>query len=442
LLGYLKGGIHLSQEQQLRFSVEESVWFQKGQEVSELLSISLEPDIAIHEHEQYISIRGALQLTGEYKIDNEAEEHEQFNFANVRYVNEVHTREDGVSIVNHRFPVDITIPNNRIENLDEVYVSIESFDYEIPELKCLKLVADLSISGILNDQSQPAEAKAEDTRQEEAVFEALFRGPQSQTWDTHEESSPIQTSTTHPFSSFYQEEETTGEDVDKLSPVDIKLEEVREEEQEKEKEVELQSTSSPDVLEVVAIGSEEVEKNQEDDREEDWQVERQEGQQDDREEDWQVEGQEGQQDDREEDWQVKGQEGHQDEQEDLYNPFVVEVRKEEQETIEPQEVQYTFFSKTEDSDSSENQAEPVEVATREEEKPKDSHYLTSLFARDGEDDFSRLKMCIVQQGDTLELICERYELSVQQILRVNDLQANKDVYEGQILYIPSLSTSK
>ncbi|MCM3650642.1 stage VI sporulation protein D [Metabacillus litoralis] len=397
----------MSQKQHLRFSVEESVWFQKGQEVSELLSISLEPDIAIHEHEQYISIRGALQLTGEYKIDNEAEEHDQFNFANVRYVNEVQTREDGISIINHRFPVDITIPSNRIENLDEVYVSIESFDYEMPELKCLKLVADLSISGILNDQPQSTEAEDEEgERQEEAVFEALFRGPQSQTWDAHEGSSPIQTNTTHPFSSFYQEEETTGEDVDKLSPLNIKPEEVREE----EKEVELLSTTSQDDLEVAAIGSEIVEESQEDEQEEDWQDEEQEGQQ--------------------------------DEQEDLYNPFVVEVRKEEQETVEPKEVQYSFFSKSEDPASGENQAESVEVTTREEEEPKDSHYLTSLFAREGEDDFSRLKMCIVQQGDTLELICERYELSVQQILRVNDLQANQDVYEGQILYIPSLSTSK
>jgi stage VI sporulation protein D len=427
LLGYLKGGINLSQEQHLRFSVEESVWFQKGQEVSELLSISLEPDISINEHEQYISIRGALQLTGEYKIDNEAEEQDQFNFANVRYVNEVQTREDGISIINHRFPVDITIPSNRIENLDEVYVSIESFDYEMPELKCLKLVADLSISGILNDQPQSTEAETEDTREEKEVFEALFRGPQSQTWDAHEGSSPNQTNTPHPFSSFYQEEETTREDVDIL-PLNIKPEEVRKE----DKEVELLSTTSHDELEVVAIRSENVEENQEDEREEDWQDEEQEGQQDEQDEE-----QEGQQDGQDE-----GQEGQQDEQGDLYNPFVVEVRKEEQETVEPKEVQYSFFSKSEDPASREKQAESVEVTTREEEEPKDSHYLTSLFARDGEDDFSRLKMCIVQQGDTLELICERYELSVQQILRVNELQANQDVYEGQILYIPSLSTSK
>ena len=97
----------------LRFSVEESVWFQKGQEVSELISISLDPDIVIQEHDQYVSIRGALQLTGEYRIDENNAEEEERDYASVRLVNEVITREDGISELNHRFPVDISIPQDR-----------------------------------------------------------------------------------------------------------------------------------------------------------------------------------------------------------------------------------------------------------------------------------------------------------------------------------------
>jgi stage VI sporulation protein D len=399
LLGYLKGGIILSQEQ-LRFSVEESVWFQKGQEVSELLSISLDPDISIHEHDQYISIRGALQLTGEYKIDNEVNGQDQFEYANVRYVNEVNTREDGVSILNHRFPVDITIPSERIENLEEVYVSIESFDYEIPELKCLKLIADLSISGISNEQSQPVTAEVE--RQEEETFEALYRAPQNETIEAENEpSSQFQHSTAQPFSSFFQEADTADEDVDKLSTANTSVE-VEEEVRKEENAVEKSTTPSLE------------ETNHEDS------------------ESKQVE----------EDIQNQGDQDDQDQQEDLYDPFVVEVRKQEQETVEPQEVQYSFFSKSEGLASSENQDESEEESEREENDPKDTHYLTSLFARDEDEDFSRLKMCIVQQGDTLDLICERYDISVQQILRVNDVHADQDVYEGQILYIPAYSTSK
>jgi stage VI sporulation protein D len=396
----LKGGNILSQEQQqLRFSVEESVWFQKGQEVSELLSISLDPDISIHEHEQYISIRGALLLTGEYKIDTIADVQDQFEYANVRYVNEVTTREDGVSELNHRFPVDITIPNNRIENLEEVYVSIESFDYEIPEVKCLKLIADLAISGITNEQIQPV-APPEVETQEEEIFEALYRAPQQQSFDEEKEQTlQFQQSSTNPFSSYYQEQ--SEEDVDKLSTDASKIEQdIRTEENTVEEIIE------PAQEEKVEVTNESNEVNQEINKEEVVVNEKQ--------------------------------------QEELYEPFIVEVRKEEQVTEEPQpqEVQYSFFSKSEELESTKPQEAKDKEIVREDHNEKDAHYLTSLFARDGEEDFSRLKMCIVQQGETIELISERYDISVQQILRVNNFNADQDVYEGQILYIPAYSTSK
>lgn len=379
----------MSQEQQqLRFSVEESVWFQKGQEVSELLSISLDPDISIHEHDQYISIRGALQLTGEYKIDNEATSEDQNEYANVRYVNQVETGENGISVMQHRFPVDITIPNNRIDNLEEVFVSIDSFDYELPELKCLKLIADLSISGISSDQSDSVSAEV--ARQEEE-FEPLYRGSSSKTSDREDERTAFPDYSTHPFSTFYQEPESSVDDVDKL-PFD-NAEENREEEIVNNTNEEQSTTQSLE--------------------EDDAAVEQEE----------------------------------QEEQEDVYDPFVVEVRKQEQqeavnEPNESQEVQYSFFSKSEATESYEEQEDNTEEAIeRDESDPKNAHYLTSLFARDEEEDFSRLKMCIVQQGDTVDLICERYDISVQQLLRVNDFHADQDVYEGQILYIPAYSTS-
>ncbi|MCY8455011.1 peptigoglycan-binding protein LysM, partial [Bacillus spizizenii] len=52
----------MPQNHRLQFSVEESICFQKGQEVSELLSISLDPDIRVQEVNDYVSIRGSLEL--------------------------------------------------------------------------------------------------------------------------------------------------------------------------------------------------------------------------------------------------------------------------------------------------------------------------------------------------------------------------------------------
>ncbi|KKI92297.1 hypothetical protein WQ54_09890 [Bacillus sp. SA1-12] len=382
-------------KEQLRFSVEESVWFQKGQEVSELLTISLEPDITIHEHDQYISIRGALQLTGEYKIDNEAKVQDQFEYANVRYVNEVSTREDGISILNHRFPVDITIPSNRIEDLNDVYVAIESFDYELPELKCLRLVADLSIGGITNEQPQQQVADEVESEEEEAL-EPLFRGEQQEeTFEYDSQPSPpsFEQRPSNPFSSLYQEPETAEEDVDKLSL--NHFEPVSQSEKE---------TVTEEVSIVASIPRQE----------------------------------------QNEELYVESNKEEEIHEEDLYDPFVVEVRKQEEieeDTDGPPEVQYSLFSKAETLENSEIE-EDVEEEREEESNPKDAHYLTSLFARDDEEDFSRVKMCIVQQGDTIELICERYDITVQQLMRVNDFHADQDVYEGQILYIPAYSTSK
>ena len=49
------------------------------------------------------------------------------------------------------FPVDITIPSSRIASLDDIEVSIQTFDYTIPERNSLKLQADLIISGIYSE---------------------------------------------------------------------------------------------------------------------------------------------------------------------------------------------------------------------------------------------------------------------------------------------------
>ncbi|MDQ0232804.1 stage VI sporulation protein D [Metabacillus malikii] len=417
----------MSQEQkQLRFSVEESVWFQKGQEVSELLSISLDPDISIHEHDQYISIRGALQLTGEYVIDREAkQDEEQYVYANVRYVNEVQTSEDGVSILAHRFPVDITIPRNRIDNLEEVYVSIETFDYELPDEKSLKLVADLSISGILNEQIEQQEEEVE--AEEEVVnVEPIQRVESKESEEQADdiENEQILSQANQPFSQFFEEPELNSkETADATLQSDIQEEAKEVEEVILEPRIENQNEPEEQILEDNKI-------------EADFELIRA------------VEPEPEQNEAESVEIEVKAEEieetveaSEQSESDELYESAVIEVRKEaEKEVEQPKEVQYTFFSKSEPTNVQQDTEEDDD--DRDEDNTKDAHYLTSLFARDDEEDFSRVKMCIVQQGDTIEQICERYDITVQQLLRVNNFHADQDVYEGQILYIPDYSVSK
>ena len=63
-------------------------------------------------------------------------------------------REEGNCEFSHRFPVDITIPNNRIQSIYDIDVIVESFDYSIPERSCLKLSAELTISGLYDSSQQ------------------------------------------------------------------------------------------------------------------------------------------------------------------------------------------------------------------------------------------------------------------------------------------------
>ncbi len=159
-----------NQTSSIRFSVEESVWFKKGQEVSDLIGISLEPEISVQEHDNYISIRGALVLSGEYRAqtrDGEDEINSLRDSAIYRTIDEVTNTVDGNLAMKHRFPIDITIPTNRIRSLEEVYVLVESFDYEIPETGRLELKADLCISGIANER----DASLADKRRNSAEYE-------------------------------------------------------------------------------------------------------------------------------------------------------------------------------------------------------------------------------------------------------------------------------
>jgi len=139
----------LPQNHRLQFSVEESICFQKGQEVSELLSISLDPDIRVQEVNDYVSIIGSLELTGEYNIDQN--KHTEEIYTDKRFVEQVRKREDGSAELTHCFPVDITIPKNKVSHLQDVFVFIDAFDYQLTDSRILTIQADLAIEGLLDD---------------------------------------------------------------------------------------------------------------------------------------------------------------------------------------------------------------------------------------------------------------------------------------------------
>ncbi|HDR4601984.1 stage VI sporulation protein D [Bacillus cereus] len=326
----LGGGKEVATDHSLRFSLKESVWFQKGQEVEELLSISLDPDVEIEELDHEVIVRGQLDLTGEYVARQDDSAYSLRDLSPAKSIDYVETREDGVNELVHSFPLEISIPRNRVKVIEELYVSIEEFDYELKENGCLQLLADISITGLCDEE------RIEDEEEEEETAYAEFEVDSAQ----EEENRP----TPHVEEPAYKESDEWEDYA--FEPFQL--------EERKEQEVE----------------EEEIEEHE----------------------------------------------------------FV--EREEEKETTP----QFELFGR---KDFKKEQAKKQEEQEEETYSQRDENalYLTKLFTKEPEEEFTKLRMYFVQEGDTIESVAERYETSVQNLYRVNQTE---DIYltTGQIIYIP------
>ncbi len=546
----------------LQFSVEESICFQKGQEVSELLSISLDPDIRVQEVNDYVSIKGSLELTGEYNIDHSSH-FEELN-SELRHVEEVRAREDGTAELIHCFPVDITIPKNKVSHLNDVFVFIDAFDYQLTDSRILTIQADLAIEGLL-EESEPKEPEiplyvAPEFAREEMINLAGHHSEdenEPELMIRHEPEIPLTVSEEAaqetekneeeiPPSLRQEEEEQEAapilreqEEEQEAAPILREQEEEQEaapilrerkkkqeaapilREQEEEQEaapilreqeevpkpvsfteppppVSFQHEEEPEEAEEPAIMS--AVRNEpvfEDDS-----AEAQEEPKDDIEPVFPAftltphaekpkiaeqpflqkeEQPEAEPLLRQSDHKAAEDEGEpavfQEEQAPVYREFVperqeeefysapklleeeahdeegfeIEVRKmapPEEETGKPLDLSFQFSKLPPEEPAQAEQPEPLkperkneEAAPGTEQKENDnSHYLTKLFTRE-EEKFSRMKICIVQQQDTIDRVCERYDITSQQLIRTNALSFDDELEEGQLLYIPEYNNS-
>lgn len=110
--------------------------------------------------------------------------------------------------------------------------------------------------------------------------------------------------------------------------------------------------------------------------------------------------------------------------------FAFELQKEEVEEAE-EELEKVREEIEVDIRMEEDVEEDVEV-----EEVQDVSYLTDMFRGDSEENYSRMRICIVQDDDTIETIAERFQISTLQLIKQNELDEDFDIHEGQLLYIP------
>ena len=106
--------------------------------------------------------------------------------------------------------------------------------------------------------------------------------------------------------------------------------------------------------------------------------------------------------------------------------------------IEAEEHHYGKKHKVEEESSSSSSSDDMLKKVKKKlSGKKKTMTLTEFFARKDESTGqTKLKVCIVQKGDTVDTLADRYDVTVQNLLRVNNLELNQDVFEGQVLYIP------
>src|SRR3954453_11789693 len=504
-----KGGVALSYSNQsyLRFSLEESIWFQTGQEVAELVSISLDPSITIQESDQYVTIKGSLELSGEYNRDDYELEEELDYFSNPKFVQSVEVRGEGVYLFSHHFPVEITIPKNRIENVFDIDVAVETFDYAFPERSCLKLSADLMITGLygelqherLHEQDEIDEIEEDgemDEIEEREVEPPVFYTPfeievrkEPVTEPIHKESEPKRDD---PFAQFRNEEVNSEDHVDEeevkneqaytdanrletkntvedLDPIEIEVEveperkAFSEDHVDEEKVKNEQAYTDANRLEtkntVEDLDPIEIKVEVEPERK-------------------------AFSEDHVDEEEVKNEQAYTDANrletentvEDL-DPIEIEVevepeRKafpeitfsahrngEQQPSVPVEEVmdeteevtENDVIPEEEETEESNDELEENESTTPKNKKGKEkgnkwknkqSLTLSEFFARKAEETHTKLTVVIVQNGDSLNSLSERYEVPVSQLQKVNQIELNQDISEGQVLYIPIAQTQR
>lgn len=385
----------------IQFTLNESVWFAREQAVDELISISLHPYINILDEEDFIIIKGALQLDGEYRRQTDPFINDQLPNEQI-FVQDIRLVDEDDHQFSHRFPVDITIPKRKIERIEDIAMTIESFDYEIKDNQMLKIIADIEIEGIVDAQESSIirnEQLIEDENdgsKDEVEIELELEREEEIVEEENEDEEEIPLTVIKRNESALKEieiEEVITVEAEKEVIQDIQVE------QEIEEIPSEQVAREPEVVEEKGELVEQVVESVEKTaipilREEDYLT-------------------------------------------DKNEPIIIENSRESPAMNEEEFVELESSSDQFIQESSSH--------VEQKKKKKIGSTVTMSFAEffsRKEEKPAKMKICVVQENDSLETIADRYNVSTQQLVRANNLHVTDHIVEGQLLDIPFKAQAK
>lgn len=367
----------------LRFDIYERI--QLSEEVAgiaELEEIELLPHIQVISQAEQAALRGHLLLTGLYRGDAEGEE-------------------KSTQRLEHYIPVEITVPLNRVTSLDEIAIEIENFDVDVLSLRSLNVTGVLSLRGI---QAQTSENSPWNTKEFTVVHEVQPDEPVPYS----DKESQLREGTPHVPQSWHFEHEDEEE---LLYPDKLAVDAVDEEE-EGNQAANLSLSTVQEERPAAQAASFSVNDNSLQEEEAAQAAEAQAAE---------IQAAEIQAAERTElriALNSKKSEDRLEQQPPGFTSILNSSRSQrEQELPSVQEIPETY--------------EELGTVLAEDTQWK-SVFLSNLSEQSP---FRKVRLCIVQREETLELIADRYQLTPRELLLYNRL-SDHTLEEGQVLYIP------
>lgn len=392
----------------LRFDIYERI--QLSEEVAgiaELEEVEMLPHIQVISQGDQATLRGHLILTGLYRGEGE---------------------ESGTERLEHYIPVEITVPLNRVTSLDEIAVEIENFDVDLLSKRSLNITGVLSLRGIETLPSDAPSWNVEDftvvhTPEWQVDHSEASRPPSEDVTLVHVNSSEEQTVERSQSEVSFAQDEFANEVIEANATV---------------QNTEDEPARYKDHSNVWNIGFKDEDENS-------------------------IVNEVSAETFLEEVKEPSPVNSLENElfEEDLNLADVATEITQSEENEEKAELRIGFGSKKEPSATpqdnvglssiltssrsrtlrdQEQQAQEEQLIALEEEQNQSTSedvQWKSLFLGGASEKtpFSKVRLCIVQREETLDLIADRYQLSPRELLLYNRL-SEQTIEEGQILYIP------
>jgi len=120
----------------LRFDIYERINLpEQAAAIGELEEIELVPRMQALNEEDQVLLKGHLLLSGIYRAEGE---------------------QPGTSRLEHRIPVEISLPHSRVARLDELSVEIDNFDVDLLSARSLNVTGVLTLRGLQNPDAESA----------------------------------------------------------------------------------------------------------------------------------------------------------------------------------------------------------------------------------------------------------------------------------------------